>query len=82
MATREPGYDDNSIAKKFFSGGPPDTRPQPNTEVRRSTPAHGVERGGASPKHHISHGHGQDRTPARNVQGAESPTHAGARRER
>lgn len=77
---REPGYDDNSIAKRYFSGGPADVRPPPQTVVQRSSPEHGVERGGASPKDHQSFGHGQDRNPRLNRQGAESPTHAGKAR--
>lgn len=78
---REPGYDDNSIAKRYFSGGPHDVRPEPGEPVRRSSPEFAPEAGGASAKHFVSRGGPQsrdaDRPPERDRQGVVHPGHGG-----
>jgi hypothetical protein len=53
---------------------PPVTeRPRPGTVVQRSTSEH-ANSGHASQNHHESVGHGQDRNPRLNRQGAEDAT--------
>lgn len=76
---REPGYDDNSIAKKFFAGGPHDTRPLPGEAVRRSSPAYAAEQAGASPKDFVGgvQSRDADRPPERDRQGVVRPGHGG-----
>jgi hypothetical protein len=72
----EPG--DGGIARKFFdnpSVPPNDTRPEPGEPIRRSSREFGNS-GHASPLHNLVQGHGQDRNPRLNKQGAETPTHA------
>jgi hypothetical protein len=56
---------------------PATERPRPGTVVQRSTPER-ANSGHASQNHHESVGHGQDRNPRLNRQGAETETHGQA----